>query len=52
MCMERCTKCSSLLDTDANPEVYREDQGDQPYCDRCHEQVIEAQDAENNKEGL
>jgi len=40
MSIERCTDCSCLLDTDAAPEVYREEFSDEPLCDSCYEERV------------
>ena len=40
MSMSRCVDCECLLDTDADPEVYREEFFDECLCETCCEARI------------
>ena len=40
MSMDRCYKCSGLVDTDYDPECYLETKyGDRCYCEPCREAI-------------
>ena len=40
MSIDRCLDCGAFLDTDADPEVYREEFRDEPLCDVCYEERL------------
>lgn len=40
MSIIRCEDCTALIDSDDFPEVFREEFGDAPLCDRCYEESL------------
>ena len=53
MSIDRCYKCSELVDTDYDPECYLETKcGDQCYCEPCRTAIIAWREAEERKAGI